>query len=228
MVISILNAVAHLLAKITPAGALVFHKATTPDDFKRLQQEYLKRDGVLFPEEYLRAGSCFLVLNTLGEMVGSFAVIHNAEPRTLLQLPEHARHTFLASLKPGERVVEATAVWLEKQKHHITASTLFWVRMFTEIYKDKRTVSVFSCDLRKPSLEKMYKKGAGGIVYRGPIQALPGMEANGAEEEVVFFQRRFDCAKGFFRELTRRFGKLISNPNPATLSNASESESSSH
>jgi hypothetical protein len=34
------------------------------------------------------------------------------------------------------------------------------------------------------------------------------MEANGADEEVVFFQRRSDCAKGFFRELSWRLRKI--------------------
>jgi hypothetical protein len=209
MIISLLNGASRLLTRLNPGGNLFFQKASSPEDIRQLQHEFWKRDGVLFPEDYLKAGSCYLVRNTIGELVGTFAIIDGAEPRTLLQLPEEARQQFLHSLKPGERVVETTGVWLQKQRHHFTAATVFWTKIFSELYNDNRVVSVFSCDTRKPSLEKMYQKSAGGIVYKGPINALPGMEDNGAQEEVVFFQRKNDFAKGFVREFTRRTGKLV-------------------
>jgi hypothetical protein len=215
MIVTCLNGASRLLTRLNPGGNLVFHKATSAEDIRQLQHEFWKRDGVLFPEDYLKAGKCYLVRNNIGELVGTFAIIHGTEPRTLLQLPKEARQQFLKSLKPGERVVETTGVWLQKQRHHLTAAVVFWAKMFTEIYSDNGVVSVFSCDTRKPSLEKMYRQGAGGVVYRGPINALPGMEDNGAQEEVVFFQRKNDFAKGFFRELTRRTGKLLSTVNTA-------------
>jgi hypothetical protein len=209
MIIASIKVLSRIFARLNPAGNLQFLKAESPEHIRTLQHEFWKRDGVLFPEDYLRAGTCYLVHNTLGEFVGTFAIIHGTTPRTLLQLPEQARSKFLNTLRPEERVVETTGVWLKKQRHHFTAAIVFWAKMFAELYSYKHTVNVFSCDTRKPSLEKMYEKGAGGIVYRGRINPLPGMEDNGAEEEVVFFQRRLDCAKGFFKELAHRSQKLL-------------------
>lgn len=212
MLLSFLNGMSRILTLLRPAALLDFHKIDSNEELALFQREFWKRDGVMFPEAYLKAGSCFLVRNKFGELVGTFAIIHDTTPRTLLQVPEHFRNAFLNSLKPRERVVETTAVWLKKQKYHFIASVTFWVRMFTEIYGDGRTVNVFSCDTRKPRLERTYSQGAGGVVYRGPIEALPGMEDNGAQEEVVFFQRFSDCMRGFLKEMLRRGRKTLSKP----------------
>jgi hypothetical protein len=207
MLISLLKATSRCVAAINPAGCLNFQRASNSEEIQKVQQEFWKRDGVLFPEEYLNAGCCYLAHNKSGELVGGFAVIRNAVPRTLLQLPESARTAFLNSLKPGERIVETTGVWLKKQKFHLTVAMLFWSKLLSEVYRHRKTVNVFSCDSRKLRLLRMYKTGSGGIVYNGIINPLSGMENNGAEEETVFYARKIDCVRGFFREFKRRVSK---------------------
>lgn len=208
MLIALLKVIARCVSVINPSGHLNFQRASSTEEVVKLQQEFWKRDGVLFPEEYLNAGCCYLAHNANGELVGGFAVIRNAVPRTLLQLPESARNAFLNSLKPGERIVETTGVWLRKQQSHLTVAILFWSKLFSEVYRQRRTVNVFSCDSRKPRLLRMYETSAGGVVYNGIITPLSGMENNGAEEEVVFFARKFDFFRGYFKELKRRLLKF--------------------
>jgi hypothetical protein len=208
MLISLLKATSRCAAALNPAGCLHFQRASSTEEIQKLQQEFWKRDGVLFPEEYLNAGCCYLAHNKSGELIGGFAVIRNAVPRTLLQLPESAHMAFLNSLKPGERIVETTGVWLKKQRFHLTVAMLFWSKLFSEVYRQRKTVNVFSCDSRKARLLRMYETSAGGIVYNGIITPLSGMENNGAAEEVVFYARKNDFARGFFKEFKRRASKL--------------------
>lgn len=195
------------LETLVPSAKLHFQKVNTEKDLLLFQEEYWKRDGVRFPLDYLRSGSSFLARNPEGTIIGGFSVIPGRHLRSLLQLPDEARNEFFQSLDKREIPVEVTAVWLQREKYQVVTAASFWLKVFDTTFSIPHAVSVFACDLRKPGLVRMYESVSGGVVYRGPIVQLPGMEDNGACEEVIFFGRSADSLRGFYREFLRRLVK---------------------
>lgn len=188
-----------LTAALLPAERLVFREVSDEVMLKRFQHEYWRQDGVCFPLEYLRAGRAYLVFAGHEEVVGGFFLGFSGI-RVLEQIPSASRDRFLRDLKPDEVPVEFTAVWLKRGRRHRMRATQFWLRMLDELASLPNSVAVFSCDLRKSGLVRMYLDAASSIVYCGPIVALAGMADNGADEEIVFCMRAKDLAASIGRQ----------------------------
>ena len=149
------------------------------DDDKDLK-EYIEKAskilGIDYPMEYLKQGVIRVFKDGEGIIRGGYTLVLKPPFRTLNSLPDNEiSEKILEDLKQYD-LFEINGLWLDRNIKSGIPSCQFWYRVSRDIASQDKDYLLYSFELAKKRLAKMYDLSKPIVLYRGMVKQLPGMD----------------------------------------------------
>jgi hypothetical protein len=132
-----------------------------------------RRHGGAVPDERFRDYFPYCevlgLVDSAGTIVGGYAVAPGDRARCIQMMPDEPRRDARKALG-ALRVRELNLVWLEPRFRRTAVAALLWMHIGARVGFDRGLDRVvYTADLAKPGLLRLYRNISEGVLYEGPV-----------------------------------------------------------